>query len=144
VCRTRTPDAEHDAAPPYTISSVARPLADEVSTWRADPQRQADRSRGRDARQAVVDRGALRRDQQLIIVGKERGYLLFDEINDLLPAEIASSEELDELFNSLGNAGIEVVEKPTVNRRRLTRQTSERGEATCRGAQPEGRHAVSD
>jgi len=48
--------------------------------------------------------------QQLIIVGKERGYLLFDEINDLLPAEIASSEELDELFTSLGNAGIEVVE----------------------------------
>ena len=48
--------------------------------------------------------------QQLIIVGKERGYLLFDEVNDLLPAEIASSEELDELFNSLGNAGIEVVE----------------------------------
>ena len=48
--------------------------------------------------------------QQLIIVGKERGYLLFDEINDLLPAEIASSEELDELFNSLGNAGIDVVE----------------------------------
>ena len=48
--------------------------------------------------------------QQLIIVGKERGYLLFDEINDLLPPEIASSEELDELFASLGNAGIEVVE----------------------------------
>ena len=48
--------------------------------------------------------------QQLIIVGKERGYLLFDEINELLPAEITSSEELDELFASLGNAGIEVVE----------------------------------
>ena len=48
--------------------------------------------------------------QQLIIVGKERGYLLFDEINELLPAAITSSEELDELFGSLGNAGIEVVE----------------------------------
>jgi RNA polymerase primary sigma factor len=48
--------------------------------------------------------------QQLIIVGKERGYLLFDEINDLLPAEIAAAEELDELFATLGNAGIEVVE----------------------------------
>ena len=48
--------------------------------------------------------------QQLIIVGKERGYLLFDEINDLLPSGIASSEEFDELFSSLGNAGIEVVE----------------------------------
>ena len=52
-----------------------------------------------------------RKDQgQLIIVGKERGYLLFDEINELLPAEITSSEELDELFSSLGSSGIEVVE----------------------------------
>ena len=48
--------------------------------------------------------------QQLIIVGKERGYLLFDEINELLPAGMSSSEELDELFASLGNAGIDVVE----------------------------------
>ena len=48
--------------------------------------------------------------QQLIIVGKERGYLLFDEINELLPAGMSSSGELDELFASLGNAGIEVVE----------------------------------
>ena len=48
--------------------------------------------------------------QQLIIVGKERGYLLFDEINDLLPAEVTASDELDDLFATLGNAGIEVVE----------------------------------
>ena len=48
--------------------------------------------------------------QQLIIVGKERGCLLFDEINDLLPAEVTSSDELDDLFATLGNAGIEVVE----------------------------------
>ena len=48
--------------------------------------------------------------QQLIIVGKERGYLLIDEVNELLPAALTSSEELDELFGSLGNAGIEVVE----------------------------------
>ena len=48
--------------------------------------------------------------RQLIIVGKERGYLLFDEVNELLPAEITSSEELDDLFSTFGNAGIEVVE----------------------------------
>ena len=47
---------------------------------------------------------------QLILVGKERGYLLFDEINELLPAEVTSSEDLDDLFGALGNAGIEVVE----------------------------------
>ena len=63
--------------------------------------------------------------QQLIIVGKERGYLLFDEINDLLPAEIASSEELDELFHSLGNAGFEVVESEDKykEKKRLERAT---------------------
>ena len=29
--------------------------------------------------------------KQLIVVGKERGYLLYDEVNDSLPAEVHSS-----------------------------------------------------
>ena len=48
--------------------------------------------------------------KQLIAIGKEKGYLLYDEINELLPAEITSSDELDELFAAFGNAGIEVVD----------------------------------
>ncbi len=48
--------------------------------------------------------------RQLIQVGKEKGYLLYDEVNELLPAEITSSDELDELFTTLGNNGIEVVD----------------------------------
>ena len=48
--------------------------------------------------------------QQLIIVGKERGYLLFDEINDLLPAEATSSDQIDELFSVLTSLGIEVLD----------------------------------
>ncbi len=48
--------------------------------------------------------------RQLIILGKEKGYLLYDEVNDMLPAELTSSEELDELFAALGNAGVEVVD----------------------------------
>ena len=37
--------------------------------------------------------------RQLIIIGKEKGYLLYDEVNDLLPAELTSSpEDLDELI----------------------------------------------
>ena len=46
----------------------------------------------------------------LINIGKEKGYLLYDEINDMLPSEVSSSEELDELFDVFGNAGIDVVE----------------------------------
>src|SRR3972149_1690177 len=43
-------------------------------------------------------------------MGKERGYLLYDEVNDMLPSEVSSSEELDELFDVFGSAGIDVVE----------------------------------
>ena len=48
--------------------------------------------------------------RQLITLGKEKGYLLYDEVNEILPSEVTSSEELDELFNVFGSAGIELVE----------------------------------
>ena len=48
--------------------------------------------------------------RQLIHVGKEKGYLLYDEVNEALPSEITSAEELDELFNAFSSAGIEVVD----------------------------------
>src|SRR5678815_2441369 len=48
--------------------------------------------------------------RQLIQVGKEKGYLLYVEVNEMLPSEITSSEDLDDLFNAFGSAGIEVVD----------------------------------
>jgi RNA polymerase primary sigma factor len=48
--------------------------------------------------------------KQLITLGKEKGYLLYEEVNELLPADLTSSEELDDLFSTFGSAGIEVVD----------------------------------
>jgi RNA polymerase primary sigma factor len=49
--------------------------------------------------------------RQLISIGKEKGYLLYDEVNELLPPDvISSSEELDDLFSTFGSAGIEVID----------------------------------
>jgi len=48
--------------------------------------------------------------RQLITIGKEKGYLLYDEVNDLLRADIASADELDDLFSTFGSAGIEVID----------------------------------
>jgi len=48
--------------------------------------------------------------RQLIQVGKEKGYLLYDEVNEMLPSEVTSSEDLDDLFNAFSSAGIEVVD----------------------------------
>ena len=46
----------------------------------------------------------------LMAMGKEKGYLLYEEINELLPADVTSAEELDDLFSALGSAGIEIVD----------------------------------
>ena len=48
--------------------------------------------------------------KELILMGKERGYLLYDEVNDVLPEGVCSSEELDGIFSLFGAAGIEVVD----------------------------------
>ena len=43
-------------------------------------------------------------------MGKERGYLLYDEVNDILPAEVHSSEEIDDLLSTFERYGIDVYE----------------------------------
>ena len=48
--------------------------------------------------------------QQLILIGKERGYLLYDEINDSLPVDVHSSQEIDDLMSILERQGIEIHE----------------------------------
>ena len=48
--------------------------------------------------------------QQLILIGKERGYLLYDEVNESLPAEVTSPAEIDDLLSLLERQGIEIYE----------------------------------
>jgi RNA polymerase primary sigma factor len=48
--------------------------------------------------------------RQLIAMGKERGYLLYDEVNDILPPEVHSSEEIDDLLSTFERNGIDVYE----------------------------------
>ena len=63
--------------------------------------------------------------RQLINIGKEKGYLLYDEVNELLPSEITSSDELDDLFNTFGSAGHRGHRlRPEVPARRRSRSTA--------------------
>ncbi len=48
--------------------------------------------------------------RQLINMGKERGYLLYDEVNDILPVEVHSSEEIDDLLSTIERYGINIYE----------------------------------
>ena len=48
--------------------------------------------------------------RRLINMGKERGYLLYDEVNDLLPAEVQPSGEIDNLLSIFERYHIDIYE----------------------------------
>ncbi|MDD5634526.1 MAG: RNA polymerase sigma factor RpoD [Candidatus Omnitrophica bacterium] len=48
--------------------------------------------------------------RKLIRAGKDKGYLSYDEVNDILPEELVSSDEIDEVITALHHANIKVVE----------------------------------
>ena len=47
---------------------------------------------------------------KLIALGKEKGHLTFEEVNNLLPEEITSSEEIDEIFALLDKENIKIID----------------------------------
>ena len=51
--------------------------------------------------------------KQLIELGKEKGYLLYDEIYEMLPEEVvALPDELDEIYIRFSDLGIDVIDRP--------------------------------
>jgi RNA polymerase primary sigma factor len=48
--------------------------------------------------------------QKLIETGKEKGYLTFGEVNDLIPGEVNSADDLDDLMTTIGTQGIDLLE----------------------------------
>ena len=46
----------------------------------------------------------------LIDTGKEKGYLTYGEVNDLLPGDVHSPDELDDLITTIGTQGIDLLE----------------------------------
>src|SRR5580692_6778942 len=48
----------------------------------------------------------------LIETGKEKGYLTYGEVNDALPDEISSPDDLDDLITTIGTQGIDLLDTP--------------------------------
>ena len=46
---------------------------------------------------------------KLIDTGKEKGYLTYGEVNDLLPGDITSPDDLDDLLTTINTQGIDVL-----------------------------------
>jgi len=48
--------------------------------------------------------------EKIITLGKQKGFLTYDEVNELLPEGVSSSEEIDRILDILGNEDIQVVD----------------------------------
>ncbi|MGH7198784.1 MAG: RNA polymerase sigma factor RpoD [Candidatus Omnitrophota bacterium] len=48
--------------------------------------------------------------EQLVALGKEKGFLTYDDINRILPSHVTSSEEIDDVLMSLAEQQIDVVD----------------------------------
>ena len=60
----------------------------------------------------ITDADARRtRLKSLIVLGKERGYLTYAEINDHLPDDVQDSEQIDGIIGMINDMGIQVYEE---------------------------------
>lgn len=48
--------------------------------------------------------------KKLIETGKEKGYLTYDQVNDLIPGDVHSPDDLDDLLTTIGTQGIDVLD----------------------------------
>jgi len=66
--------------------------------------------------------------RHLINLGRERGYLLYDEVNDVLPEEMHSPEDLDDMFLLFDSLGIEMVDSEEKYKQKVEEKTAEKEE----------------
>jgi RNA polymerase primary sigma factor len=50
--------------------------------------------------------------QRLVQMGKEKGYVLYDEVSEVLPGDVPGGAELEDVLAGLDTAGIEILEEP--------------------------------
>jgi RNA polymerase primary sigma factor len=67
--------------------------------------------------------------KKLISIGKEKGFLTYDELNSTLPAEVVSSEQFGSIMTMFGEMDIEIVDAPEGERPQKPRSTGEQEEA---------------
>src|SRR5580698_6457527 len=51
--------------------------------------------------------------RELITMGKAKGFLTYDEVNQYMPASIVSSAQMDDWLSAFSGEGIEIVDSPS-------------------------------
>src|SRR5471032_144916 len=66
------------------------------------------RTTSRSRRGKATDRKEVK---DLLAVGRDKGFLTYDEVNDALPADIVSSDQIDDVMSMFGDNDIAIVDE---------------------------------
>ncbi len=72
--------------------------------------------------------------RKLLSLGKEKGYLTYEQINGILPEDVVSSEEIDELFTILGEEDIQIVDSESA--KEIEKEIAREKEEDKKGKRP--------
>ena len=73
--------------------------------------------------------------KKLITIGKEKGFLTYDELNNTLPAEVVSSDQFGSIMTMFGEMDIEIVDAPEGGER--AQKSGDRDDAADEGEEGE-------
>ena len=82
--------------------------------------------------------------KKLISIGKEKGYLTYDELNNTLPAEMVSSEQIGSLMSMFGEMDIEIVDSADGDREQKLGEIEEPVEEVEEVEEAEGKEEVEE
>jgi RNA polymerase primary sigma factor len=94
---------------------------DEDDEFAAKPKRSAASEADAAAMEAETKRPASKRNgaggdsadrmrSKLIELGKSKGFVTYDEVNDHMPEDVVSTDQIDSWLTALGDAGVEIVD----------------------------------
>ncbi len=48
--------------------------------------------------------------KKLILLGEEKGFLTYDDVNDMLPPDVTSSDQIDDIIMLFGEKNIDIID----------------------------------
>jgi RNA polymerase primary sigma factor len=67
--------------------------------------------------------------KKLITLGEEKGFLTYDDVNDLLPSEVISSDQIDDIIMLFGEKNIDIIDTDKGEKLVVKKAADERSDA---------------
>jgi RNA polymerase primary sigma factor len=67
--------------------------------------------------------------KKLITLGEEKGFLTYDDVNDLLPSDVISSDQIDDIIMLFGEKNIDIIDSDKGEKLVVKKPTDERADS---------------